>query len=103
MKTSVILAALSLASATPIASSSAVFEVSITFNGVNGASFSQNFPADDSLVAITNPLNVSSIASVGGGFCTFTGVDGSSVVLDGEQTVSVSPPQPQKWGSCQTA
>ena len=105
------------------------FQVSITFHGAGGASYSQQFPADNSVHTIctfpfipssalghaflcyaqgsnditANPLAVSSISSVGGGFCTFSGAQGSSTVVFGEQTVPVGPPQTQIRGSCDNA
>ncbi|EHA23784.1 hypothetical protein CBS63078_2234 [Aspergillus niger] len=102
MKTTFITAACStfaaLASAAPTDNSA--FEVAITFWGADGSSFSQNFPADDSTHAITNQLSITKISSVGGGFCTFQGIDGSSTVVVGEVTVPVSPPQTQVSGTC---
>ena len=50
-----------------------------------------------------NPLIVSQISSVGGGFCTFTGLNGSSTVVFGEETVDVVPPQVQIQGDCDSA
>ena len=43
------------------------------------------------------------IRSAGGGFCTFTGSDGTVVVLFGEDTVDVGPPQRIVRGSCDNA
>ena len=50
-----------------------------------------------------NPLIASQISSVGGGFCVFTGLNGSSTVVFGEETVDVVPPQVQIQGDCQSA
>ncbi|PWY96246.1 hypothetical protein BO94DRAFT_570591 [Aspergillus sclerotioniger CBS 115572] len=102
MKTTFIAATLSsiaaLGSASPVENSA--FQVAITFWGADGSSFGQNFPADDSTHAITNPMAVTNISSAGGGFCSFQGVDGSSTVVAGEVKVPVSPPQAQAWGAC---
>ncbi|PYH67357.1 uncharacterized protein BO88DRAFT_406243 [Aspergillus vadensis CBS 113365] len=102
MKTSFITAACStfaaLSSAAPTDSST--FEVAITFWGADGSSFFQTFPADDTTHAITNQLSITKISSVGGGFCSFQGVDGSTTVVAGEVTVPVSPPQTQVSGTC---
>ena len=51
---------------------------------------------------IANPLSVTTITSNGGGFCDIIAVDGSDYVIVGEDTVTVGPPQPFKFGSCQT-
>ena len=50
-----------------------------------------------------NSLIVSQISSIGGGFCVFTGLNGSSTVVFGEETVDVVPPQVQIQGDCQSA
>jgi hypothetical protein len=47
-----------------------------------------------------NPLSISQISSVGGGFCTFFGIDGSETTVVGAQTVPVGPPQTQVSGVC---
>ena len=59
------------------------------------------FDADE-LTKLANPLSVSRIASSGGAICFFTGVNGSSVVLQYQQTreADVSPPQAQISGYC---
>ena len=50
-----------------------------------------------------NPLPVSQIHSAGGGFCVFTGLNGSDTVVYGEETVDVVPAQVQVRGSCDSA
>ncbi|KAK0514912.1 hypothetical protein JMJ35_002291 [Cladonia borealis] len=104
MKTFTITTSLALLVATISAapSSKRQFDVSVTFNGADGASYFQAFPADDSVQPITNPLSVSSISSPGGGFCSFFGADGSETVVIGDETSIVAPPQVQVSGSCQT-
>lgn len=59
------------------------------------------FDADE-LTKIANPLSVSHIAFSGGAVCFFTGIDGSSVVLEYQQIreADVSPPQAQVSGYC---
>ena len=53
------------------------------------------------LIKLTDcTLSVSQISSVGGGFCTFSGADGSSTVVVGEETVDVGPPQVLLRGTC---
>ena len=52
---------------------------------------------------LDNSLSVTSISSVGGGFCSFTGAQGSSTVVYGEADVPVNPPQVQIRGSCDNA
>lgn len=94
----------------------------LTFYGVDGSSYSETFPADTTLVKIgkflnlthwkqggeretranaplDNPTVVKSIYSNGGGFCTITGVDGSTVVIAGEGNYTVTPAQAQASGS----
>ena len=51
--------------------------------------------------SVANPLSVSAVSSVGGGFCNFRGVDGSEVVVaDADVRHPVDPPQAQISGSC---
>ncbi|KAM0804916.1 hypothetical protein BDR22DRAFT_885010 [Usnea florida] len=108
MKYSIIASALvqlvSLASAAAI-SARQEFEVGITFigEGSDPSTYFQQFPTDDQPYPIDNPLIVSQISSVGGGFCVFTGLNGSSTVVFGEETVDVVPPQVQVQGDCQSA
>lgn len=51
---------------------------------------------------LANPLSVSRIAFAGGAICFFTGVDGSTVVLQYQtiREVDVSPPQALISGYC---
>ena len=80
------------------------FQVSITFHSPDGTSFSQLFPADNSVHDVSNQVKtISSISSPGGGFCTFRGADGSSTVVYSEADEPVNPPQPQLSGSCDNA
>ncbi|TAQ90944.1 hypothetical protein B7494_g686 [Chlorociboria aeruginascens] len=76
------------------------FEAQITFTGAGGASYTLSVPTDASVFPITDPLAVSFISSLGGATCGFTGIDGSSTVVIGAQTVVVAPPQAQVSGSC---
>ncbi|ODM14445.1 hypothetical protein SI65_10067 [Aspergillus cristatus] len=87
-----------LSSANPVKKQ--VFNVALTFYGVDGSSYGETFPADTTSVRIDNPTVVKSIWSNGGGFCTIIGVDGSSVVITGEGNYTVNPPQAQSWGAC---
>ena len=57
-------------------------------------------PDHTCLLIIDNSLVVSQISSVGGGFCVFTGINGSSTVVYGDETVDVTPPQVQIRGDC---
>ncbi|KAN0075742.1 hypothetical protein V8E54_007012 [Elaphomyces granulatus] len=97
---STIVATLLAASSAAPVDNARQFQVAITFYGAAGASFTQLFPTDDQPYPITNPLSISQISSVGGGFCTFRGIDGSETVVVGEQTVPVGPPQTQISGVC---
>ncbi|KAL9011690.1 MAG: hypothetical protein Q9173_003484 [Seirophora scorigena] len=91
------------------------FQAQITFIGAADGVFYQSVPTDGSVFSITlsvpatsvpnlipaaNPLSVSKIRSEGGATCSFTGIDGSSTVVVGAQTVDVGPPQTQISGSC---
>lgn len=103
-----------LAAATPLDKR---FDVSATFHGANGQSYTMSFPTDDSSVDISmssfphlvrqmltlsaNPMVVYGISSPGGGFCTFTGVKGETVVIYAEDRKSLQTPQAMEWGSCQ--
>ena len=60
----------------------------------------QSIHIADLIFIVDNPLSVSSIQAIGGAVCTFFGADGSSTFIYGEQTVDVSPPQPQTSGIC---
>ncbi|MCJ1456514.1 hypothetical protein MMC28_006875 [Mycoblastus sanguinarius] len=96
-----LLTSLALAAPAPVdVSARQVFEASFVFYGASPASYEQSFPTDDTVTAINNPLSVSSIQAIGGAVCTFFGADGSSTFIYGEQTVDVSPPQPQTSGIC---
>ena len=66
-------------------------------------SFETDILIYDCVFKIDNPLIVSQISSIGGGFCVFTGLNGSSTVVFGEATVDVVPPQVQIQGDCDTA
>ena len=120
MKSSIIIIAsalVHLASAAAL-STRQEFQVGITFIG-EGSTYFQQFPTDDQPYPIgtssflslnldtypfpDNPLIVSQISSVGGGFCTFSGLNGSSTVVYGEETVDVVPPQAQIRGDCDSA
>ncbi|KAL2829130.1 hypothetical protein BJY01DRAFT_228022, partial [Aspergillus pseudoustus] len=91
----------SLAAATPLSAESRQFQVSATFYGEGDQSYSLLFPADASSVQIDNPLVVHRITSPGGGFCTFVGVEGESVVIYAEDDKTLTVPQAMSWGSCQ--
>ncbi|KAJ5093659.1 hypothetical protein N7456_009520 [Penicillium angulare] len=76
-------------------------EVEITFIGAADAQFSQSFPADGSVVSISNSLSISHVSSADGNVqCTFNGIDNSVTTTDGAGTVDVGPPQTQISGSC---
>ncbi|OJJ83839.1 uncharacterized protein ASPGLDRAFT_172064 [Aspergillus glaucus CBS 516.65] len=96
--TAILSSIIALTSATPVKKQ--VFNVGLTFYGVDGSSYGETFPADTTLVKIDNPTVVQSIYSNGGGFCTITGVDGSTVVIAGEGNYTVTPAQAQARGSC---
>jgi hypothetical protein len=49
---------------------------------------------------VDNPLVVHRVTSPGGGFCTFVGVDGESVVIYAQDEKFLTKPQAMKWGSC---
>ena len=71
------------------------FAVSIpTFNPLL-SKFSSNLSP-----SLANPLSISHIISLGGGTCTFYGIDGSVTTTVGAQTVDVGPPQTQVRGEC---
>ncbi|OJJ03489.1 hypothetical protein ASPVEDRAFT_30003 [Aspergillus versicolor CBS 583.65] len=73
----------------------------ITFTGAADAQFTQDFPADGSIVKITNPLSISHISSNSPDIaCTFNGIDHSATTVIGVATVDVGPPQTQIQGSC---
>ncbi|KAL2837151.1 hypothetical protein BJX68DRAFT_273200 [Aspergillus pseudodeflectus] len=96
------LAALSAATPTAIEAESRQFQVSVTFYGENDQSYSLLVPADRTVVHIGtyNPLIVHRVTSPGGGFCTFVGVEGESVVIYAEDEKVLSVPQVMSWGSC---
>ncbi|KAL2810554.1 hypothetical protein BJX63DRAFT_434200 [Aspergillus granulosus] len=89
-----------LATATPTQAESRQFQVSVTFYGENDQSYSLLVPADRTPVQIDNPLVVHRVTSPGGGFCTFVGVEGESVVIYSEDEQFLSVPQAMDWGSC---
>ncbi|KAJ5915207.1 hypothetical protein N7454_011102 [Penicillium verhagenii] len=75
--------------------------VEITFHGAAGAQFTQAFPADSTVISITNPLSVSKISSDTDSVdCSFTGVNGSITTVDGDESSDVGPPQTQVSGTC---
>ncbi|KAJ5601105.1 hypothetical protein N7510_010639 [Penicillium lagena] len=77
-------------------------EVEITFIGAANAQFSQSFPADGSIITISNVLSISHISSDTAGVqCAFNGIDHSVTAVNGAETVDVGPPQTQVSGSCQ--
>lgn len=78
-----------------------VFLAPITFYGAGGAEYTELVPTNDTVYIINNPLSVSSIYSPSVAFCVFFGAEGSSTVVTADQTVDVSPPQPQVSGICQ--
>ncbi|OJJ52860.1 hypothetical protein ASPSYDRAFT_95226 [Aspergillus sydowii CBS 593.65] len=95
MKFSVVTALATLAALT------SAFDVSVTFYGENNEdSYSLLVPTDRTPVQIDNPLVVHRVTSPGGGFCTFVGVDGESVVIYAEDEKFLETPQAMKWGSC---
>ncbi|KAH6675157.1 hypothetical protein B0J14DRAFT_589092 [Halenospora varia] len=99
--TTIITAALaSFVSAAP--SEKRQFQAQIIFEGAppDVAQFTMSVPTDGSVFAITNPLSISHIQSLGGATCSFVGSDGSHTVVVGAQTVDVGPPQTQISGSC---
>ncbi|KAF9887506.1 hypothetical protein FE257_010084 [Aspergillus nanangensis] len=104
MKTSVIAATLTtlagLVSATPVDKRSAV--ATIRFEGAADAGFTQGFLVDDQIYGIFDKLSISHIKGAEGAVCTFHGVDGSTTVVSGSQTVDVGPPQTQIWGTCKS-
>ncbi|KAL2012066.1 hypothetical protein VTN00DRAFT_4784 [Thermoascus crustaceus] len=100
MKFSLLSVAAALAAVSQAAPGAATSKAHITFIGAAGASFSQDFPTDGSVVPITNPLSISHIASKGGATCTFYGIDGSVTTVVGAETVDVGPPQTQIKGTC---
>jgi hypothetical protein len=51
-------------------------------------------------VNVDNPLVVHRVTSPGGGFCTFVGVEGESVVIYAEDEKVLAVPQAMSWGSC---
>lgn len=101
-----------------LASLTAAFDVAVTFKGARGERFGQTFPTDASSHAISmyshvyscgmdqstnslaNPMIVFEISSPGGGFCTFIGAEGESVVIYAEDTKKLKKPQPMVRGSC---
>ncbi|MCJ1356535.1 MAG: hypothetical protein MMC33_006530 [Icmadophila ericetorum] len=100
---STILGAVALLSTTALSAplQSRQFAAQITFHGATPeAFFTQAFPADGSLVKITNPLSITSITSLGGASCSFLGIDGSQTTVVGANTAVVGPPQTQVQGSC---
>ncbi|KAL2833877.1 hypothetical protein BDW59DRAFT_138241 [Aspergillus cavernicola] len=77
------------------------FNVSVSFYGENDVdSYSLLVPTDRTSVQIDNPLVVHRVTSPGGGFCTFVGVEGESVVIYAEDEQFLSVPQAMSWGSC---
>ncbi|KAL3461972.1 hypothetical protein BJX64DRAFT_288924 [Aspergillus heterothallicus] len=103
MKTSLLasLAALTaFATATPLGPESRQFQVSVTFYGEGDESYSLLVPADRTVVNIDNPLVVHRVTSPGGGFCTFVGVQGESVVIYAEDDETLTVPQAMSWGTC---
>ncbi|PKY00688.1 hypothetical protein P168DRAFT_330037 [Aspergillus campestris IBT 28561] len=95
MKTSVIVATIA-----SLASLTAAFDVAVTFRGGRGERFGQSFPTDASSHAITNPMIVFEISSPGGGFCTFVGAEGETVVIYAEDRKKLKKPQRMVRGSC---
>ncbi|OXV11742.1 hypothetical protein Egran_00496, partial [Elaphomyces granulatus] len=63
------------------------FDVTATFYGAGGASFTQQIPADGQTYPIRNPLSVSYIGSDGGAVCRFYGADGSITTVVGAHIV----------------
>ncbi|KAL5357318.1 hypothetical protein BJX96DRAFT_144262 [Aspergillus floccosus] len=100
MKTSIIAAITALSSLAAANPLNKRFDVSITFYGENGESYSMLFPTDRTNVDITNPMVVHRITSPGGGFCTLVGVEGESVVIYAEDDKTLETPQAMKWGNC---
>jgi hypothetical protein len=100
MKTSIIAAITALSSLVAANPLNKRFNVSVTFYGENGDSYGMLFPTDTSRVEITNPMVVNRITSPGGGFCTFVGVEGETVVIYAEDDKTLETPQAMKWGSC---
>ncbi|KAJ5698532.1 hypothetical protein N7462_000537 [Penicillium macrosclerotiorum] len=91
-------ALVSAASASPLKRTGTV---DITFIGAADAQFTQAFPTDGSVVAISNVLSISHISSATDGVgCTFNGVDHSVTTVNGATTVDVGPPQTQISGTC---
>ncbi|KAN0071951.1 hypothetical protein V8E54_009680 [Elaphomyces granulatus] len=76
------------------------FEVTATFYGAAGASFTQQIPADGQTYPITNPLSISYIGIDGGALCRFFGIDGRITTVVGPQIVPVGPPQTQIAANC---
>ncbi|KAN0085589.1 hypothetical protein V8E54_002056 [Elaphomyces granulatus] len=97
---STIVATLLAASSAAPVDTARQFQVTITFTGAAGASFTQLFPADRQLHPITNLLSISEISSEGGATCSFFGIDGSKTTVVGAHTVPVGPPQTQVSGVC---
>ncbi|KAL2785592.1 hypothetical protein BJX66DRAFT_342963 [Aspergillus keveii] len=95
-----LLAAMVTATPTPMEPESRQFQISITFHGENDQSYSLLVPADRTTVEIDNPLIVHRVTSPGGGFCTFVGVEGESVVIYAEDEKVLAVPQAMSWGSC---
>ncbi|KAL3479601.1 hypothetical protein BJX99DRAFT_255328 [Aspergillus californicus] len=80
---------------------SSAFNVSVTFYGENNEdSYSLLVPTDRTSVQIDNPLVVYRVTSPGGGFCTFVGEEGESVVIYAEDEQFLTVPQAMSWGSC---
>ncbi|KAJ0420256.1 hypothetical protein BJY00DRAFT_313194 [Aspergillus carlsbadensis] len=104
MKSSIIAATMTafvaLSTASPMDVESRQFQVSVTFHGEGDQSYSLLVPADRTPVQIDNPLIVHRITSPGGGFCTFVGVEGESVVIYAEDEKVLSVPQAMSWGTC---
>ncbi|KAL2864011.1 uncharacterized protein BJX67DRAFT_384191 [Aspergillus lucknowensis] len=101
MKTSIVAAIAALAglsAASPIENRQ--FQVSVTLWSARNITQTLSIPADRTPVQIDSNLVVTRITSPGGGFCTFVGTEGESVVIYGEDDQSLRVPQPIEWGTC---
>ncbi|KAL4863934.1 hypothetical protein BDV12DRAFT_20498 [Aspergillus spectabilis] len=92
---------LALATLTALTTLTSAFNVSLTFYGENNSeSYSLLVPTDRTTVQIDDPLIVHRVTSPGGGFCTFVGEHGESVVIYAEDEKFLAVPQAISWGSC---
>ncbi|KAL4781981.1 hypothetical protein BJX76DRAFT_333891 [Aspergillus varians] len=92
---------LTLATIAALTTLTSAFNVSVSFYGENDEeSYSLSVPTDRTTVNIDNPLVVHRVTSPGGGFCTFVGVEGESVVIYSQDEQFLDTPQAMSWGTC---